>query len=171
MNTFIFAILGIAILLLIFLLISIYVDKKTGKDILDMSKTWKIFWLLFSLIVITGFVLDITSYKSEYTHTKTATEHIVALNDNPGIKSNRYYARRTYIESTLYYNYMVKLPDSYIANQIPAKSARIYETDNNYRVEWWKKEKGYLFAKTSKKYWKLYIPQNSIVSEYEIDLQ
>ena len=110
MNTFLFALLGIAILVLIFLLIAVYIDNKTGKDILDMPKTWRIFWILFSLIVITGLVLDIASYKSEYIHTKTATEHIVALNDNPGIKGNRYYARRGYIESTLYYNYMVKLP-------------------------------------------------------------
>lgn len=170
MNTFLFALLGAFIILLAILLVLYYLEVKREK-VVDESKAWKVFWLLLFPVVIIGLVLDIASYKSEYVHTKTATEHIVALNDNPGIKSNRYYARRTYVESTLYYNYMVKLPGSYIANQIPAKDTYIYETNSDYRVEWWEKEKGYLFAKTYEKYWKLYIPENSIISEYNIDLQ
>ena len=121
------------------------------------------------LAIITGLTLDIKSWKSDYVHTKTATEQIVSLKDNPGIES--YYARRTYIESKLYYNYMVELSDGYIANQVPANKTYIYETNGAYRVEWWKKEKGYLFMKRTENYWKIYIPKDSIVSEYEIDLQ
>lgn len=170
MNTLLLTVLGASILMVLILLIELIIIRY-DKDILEYLLTWKIYLLLVFSIFVVGLVLDVKSYNSEYVHTKTATEKIVALNDNPGVKSNRYYARRTYIESTLYYNYMVKLPDSYIANQIPAKDTYIRETDSNYRVEWWKKEKGYLFAKSYEKYWKLYIPENSIISEYNIDLQ
>ena len=72
----------------------------------------------------------------------------------------------------MYYNYMVKLSDnSYIANQVPVRKATIYETDGDFRIEWWKKEKGYFMTKEIEKYWKVYIPKNSILSEYDIDLQ
>lgn len=171
MNTFLLTLVWALILLISVLVVALIICEKTTDDIFEHPTTWKIYWLLIIPVFITGLTLDIASAKAEYTHSHTATEYIVALNDNPGLKS-RYYVRRGYVESQMYYNYMVKLSgNSYIANQVPVRKSTIYETDGNYRIEWWTKEKGYLFAKTSENYWKVYIPKNSILSEYDIDLQ
>lgn len=161
MNTiFIFFLGG----LIIFLLFILMLDTED-------PLTLKIYGVIIFVLFIAGLTLDIKSYKADYTHTKTATEYVVALNDNPGIKGS-YYVRRGYIENQMYYNYMVRLSsNSYIANQIPVKKSTIYETDGDYRIEWWEKEKGYFMAKETEKYWKVYIPKNSILSEYDIDLQ
>ena len=167
MNTFLITLLVFLVTCLISLLLTVVGLIKEEK----FEETFVIIILTCTLLaIVTGLTLDIKTHRSEYIHTKTATENIVALKDKPGIEG-KIYARKSYIESTLYYNYMVELSDSYIANHIPAKKTYIYEANGNYRVEWWEKEKGYLFSKRVEKYWKIYIPQNSIVSEYEIDLQ
>ena len=171
MNTIYITLFGGFLIFLLLLLVTGIINCIKGIDIMEYLLTWGIYTAIVIGLFVLGLTLDIKSAKSEYTHTHTATEYIVALNDNPGI-NGRYYVRRGYVESQMYYNYMVDLRNnSYIANQIPVKKATIYETDGNYRIEWWVKEKGYFMAKRCEKYWKVYIPKNSILSEYDIDLQ
>ena len=169
MNTFLITLLAFllsCVISLIFIAIGLIKEEKFEKNFVKINLVCTFLAMIF------GLILDIKSYRSEYVHTKTSTEHIVALNDNPGI-TGTYYMKRGYIESTLYYNYMVKLSDSYIANHIPANKTYVYEAYGDYRVEWWEKTKGYGLLKQTEKYWKIYIPKNSILSEYKynIDLQ
>ena len=171
MNTFFITFLGGLLVFLLFLIVTGIIECIKGVDIMQSKLLWLIYWVIVFVMFLLGLTLDIASAKSDYTHTKTATERIVALNDNPGLKGS-YYVKRGYIESQMYYNYMVDLGNnSYIANQVPVRKATIYETDGNYRIEWWIKEKGYFMTKQIEKYWKVYIPKNSILSEYEIDLK
>lgn len=171
MNTFFITFLGGLLVFLLFLIVTGIIECTKGVDIMQRKLPWLIYCVIIFVMFLLGLALDIASAKSDYTHTKTATERIVALNDNPGLKRS-YYVKRGYIESQMYYNYMVDLGNnSYIANQVPVRKATIYETDGNYRIEWWIKEKGYFMTKQIEKYWKVYIPKNSILSEYEIDLQ
>jgi hypothetical protein len=115
--------------------------------------------------------MDVKSFTMPYTTEKTSIEKIVALQDSNNVEG-KFYLRRNTLETKLYYNYMVSLPDGgYKANKVPAQETTLYTVDDNYRVEWWIKERGYGLSKQTKKYWKIYIPKNSIVEDYTIDLQ
>ena len=163
MNTIMIALLVFLIMLLLFLIFNKYIE--------DETKYLKVVGIVVGISAAIGLILDIASFKSDYKHELEATERIVALNDNNGL-DGKFYMRRGYIESNLYYNYMVDLSNGgYIANKVPANKTTVFETDGKYRIEWWIKKKGYLFSVRQEKYWKAYIPKNSIVSEYEIDLK
>ena len=167
MNTLVFFFISGLIMFIIFFVLYCNRIIKDEND----SKFWKISFIIIGVITAIGLILDIASFKSEYKHELEATERIVALNDGNSVEG-KFYMRRGYLESNLYYNYMVDLSNGgYIANKVPARETTIFETDSNYRIEWWVKKKGYLFCIWKEKYWKAYIPKNSIVTEYEIDLR
>lgn len=165
MNTVFFFLISCALILIIELFFSCKHIVNEENEIIKISL------IIIGIITAIGLILDIASFKSEYKHELDATERIVALNDGNSVEG-RFYIRIGYLESNLYYNYMVDLSNGgYIANKVPARETTIFETDGKYRIEWWVKKKGYLFAVQEEKYWKAYIPKNSIVSEYEIDLK
>jgi len=170
MNTF--------IILFVLLLGSLFVivDKeycyfKNEEEKRKAKKREKIYFICAAIILLLVLFIDIRSYTMPYTIEKTSTEKIVALQDSNNV-DGRFYLRRGTIETKLYYNYMVSLVGGgYKANKVPSKETTLYTVDDNYRVEWWEKKRGYGLSYQIEKYWKIYIPKNSIVEDYTIDLQ
>lgn len=110
--------------------------------------------------------------KSEWIISETpyATETIVSLNDNNST-SGRFYLRRGYFNEDLYYQYMVNVGNGgFKANKIKSDNATLYYDTGNYRVEWYKKNKSWLYFKQEVTYVEIYIPEGSIVTEYSVDL-
>ena len=117
----------------------------------------------------------ITDELTKDLHETVATEKITSLRDNNGvsgeINGRRYYSKG-YIESTMYFTYVIDLGDHYKVGQIPSKRTDIYETDDgNYRVEWVRSVANYKKWSWESPYkWRLYVPPNSMVEGYEITL-
>lgn len=100
-----------------------------------------------------------------------STEHIVSLNDS-NMVNGKFYLRHGCIEENLYYQYMVKLnKGGFIANKVKADNAMLYYSDDNFRVEWYTKERHWLWFQQKETYNKIYIPEGSISEEYSIDLE
>lgn len=97
-----------------------------------------------------------------------AIQHIVALQDNNKM-SSRYYARHTYINEKMYYQYLRKQNDgSIIMTEITAYDTPVF-FDDDARVEWYYSNYKFLFLKKQKVEHILYIPEGSILEEYNID--
>lgn len=97
-------------------------------------------------------------------------EHIVGLADN-NLTNGRFYMRRGYIEDKLYYQYMVELGNGgFIANKVNSADATLFYDTSNYRVEWYKKTRSWLYFRDEKICHKIYIPEGSITDDYMIDL-
>ena len=99
-----------------------------------------------------------------------AVESIVSLGDN-NMANGRYYMRRGYIESDLYYQYMVDVGDGFKANKVRSNNATLYYADGNYRVEWYTKTKKWLYFTQEDTIHKIYIPEGSITDDYSVDLR
>lgn len=99
-----------------------------------------------------------------------STEYIVAMNDS-NQTNGRFYARRGYIEENLYYQYMTKVGSGYKAGKVKADSTILYYTDDDFRVERYKKTRNWLWFEQEAYYYKIYIPEGSITDEYSVDLQ
>jgi hypothetical protein len=57
------------------------------------------------------------------------------------------------------------------ANKVPANQTTIYEVNENYRVEWYKKSKKWFGFEDEVKYWKIYIPKGSVTDDFTVDLE
>lgn len=99
-----------------------------------------------------------------------SVEKIVSLGDN-NMTNGRYYMRRGYIESDLYYQYMVDVGDGFKSNKVRSNNATLYYADGNYRVEWYTKTKKWLYFTKEETIHKIYIPEGSITDEYSVDLR
>lgn len=153
----------------VFILIAYILDCKSGNDKFGKGGITIIMILLLGVFLMYGHhKCEEQLYQNDII---TSTEHIVALQDNNMVNGRRVYARRGYIESDLYYQYMLKYGVGYKANKIKAKNTIVYIAEDNFRVEWHTKEKNWLFFTMWEKYKKLYIPEGSIVEDYTIDLQ
>lgn len=98
-------------------------------------------------------------------------EYIEALSDS-SMMSGRFYVRSGYIEEQAYYQYMVRQSDGgFVYNRVKARTAKIYYTDDdNYRVEWYRRTKNFLFASQEEVLQKIYVPKGSIEDGFNIDL-
>ena len=104
-----------------------------------------------------------------------ATEHIKALRDGSDINGKFHgsaFGMSGYINEKLYFTYLIDLGAYDKIGKIEADRTRIYEIeDGDYRVEWCKEVAKYKMWSTESEYnWRLYIPPNSIVNDFEIDL-
>ena len=100
-----------------------------------------------------------------------AVEKLVALNDN-NMMNGRFYVRSGYIESDLWYQYIYESQwGGYKTNKIKADSATIFYADDNYRVEWYERTRGWLYFTETDICHKIYIPEGSLTNTYSIDLQ
>lgn len=99
------------------------------------------------------------------------TNKIISLND--GKQTNgRFYLRHGYIEENMYYQYMMQKSDGgYSYGKVREDVATIYVTDNNFRVEWYTKERNWLWFEEEKTFCKIYVPEGCIKEEYNIDLE
>ncbi len=103
------------------------------------------------------------------------TEYITALQDNSevnGVLHGSRYCVCGYFDEQLYYSYMVERSDGgVISNKVPANNTVIYESDDNFRVEWYIRTKSWLGMYSEIKSWKIYLPKGSITNDYSIDLE
>lgn len=99
-----------------------------------------------------------------------AVESIVSLGDN-NMTNGRIYMRRGYIESDLYYQYMVDIGDGFKANKVRSDNATLYYTDGDCRVEWYTRTKKWLYFTKEETIHKFYIPEGSITDDYSVDLR
>lgn len=107
----------------------------------------------------------------EYNDTPYAVERIAALNDN-NMMNGKFYMRRGYIESDLYYQYLVKLNNGgFKSNKVKSDAATIFYDDDDYRVEWYTKTRSWLYWTESETYFEIYIPEGSLTDDYSIDLR
>ena len=101
----------------------------------------------------------------------TRTEYITALVDS-NQTSGRMYLMSGYVREELYYQYMTKTADGgYEYRKIIASDATIYSAESNYRVEQYRQRKTWLFIYDERTVYKVFIPDGSIITNYNIDLQ
>ena len=129
--------------------------------------------LIISAILVFSFIFG--SIKSdnahwEYSNEPYKIERIAALNDN-NLMHGRFYLRSGYIDEDLYYQYIIKSGSGFNTSRVKASDATLYYDADNYRVEWYKAEKGWLYFRESKSYAKIYIPEGSISNDYTVDLE
>lgn len=106
----------------------------------------------------------------QYGEEPYSTEHIVALSDNNMI-SGKFYIRSGYIDENLYYQYLVKLNSGgFVANKVKASNTTLFYDTDNYRVEWYTRTKKWLYFEKKENYVKIYIPEDSISSDFSVDL-
>ena len=99
------------------------------------------------------------------------TDYIASLNDGTQI-NGRFYLRHGYIEENMYYQYMVKRSDGgYSYGKAKEDIATIYISDGNYRVEWYKMKRHWLWFDDERSICKIYVPEDCIKEEYSIDLE
>ena len=122
--------------------------------------------------LIFGIIGTVNLYKEEnHSSVNHGTERLLALQDEPGVKG-KFYAGYGTIESELYYFYIMDLGSYSKMGKIPANRTFIYETNDNFRVEWIKEEYHWLiFSDIPQDYtWRLYVPKGTIKTDYMIDL-
>lgn len=126
--------------------------------------------VLFGLFII--FAYGFIDTKTVVEKEPYSIEHIMALGDDSKL-SGHMHLRSGYINETMYYQYMVKLSNGGIVyNKVPESSATIYYTDdNNYRVEWYHVREWKWFLYESSDIQRIYIPNGSVVEDYNIDLE
>ena len=107
----------------------------------------------------------------------TSVENISSLKDNIAIEGRGGFLRGTTIENELYYYYLVETENGYTFKKIEANDTYIKYSTDNFRIE----TKSYLAFDNPVLYWFaipvkdsetiIYIPEGSIVYDYEIDLE
>lgn len=99
-----------------------------------------------------------------------ATDKIVSLNDN-NLINGRFYLKSGYIEEDLYYQYIVQLNNGgFVSNKVKSANTTLFYDTDNYRVEWYKKTRNWLYFEDEVTYVEIYIPEGSITTDYSIDL-
>ena len=166
-SAIIFGILGI---IFFFVSLSTCVDNEKKAEIeINISSFFLVGCVVIVLFTfVAECVLDTKEYK--YDKDPYSTQYIISLNDNSMIHG-RFYLRRGYMDEEMYYQYLMKWNGGYKLNQVKASNATIYEADNNYRVEWYKGYRSWLWFTDTTKIQKIYIPKGSIKESFNIDLE
>lgn len=126
---------------------------------------------IFSIVFLFVGIGKLDKQSWNYSSTPYATEKIVSLSDSNQI-NGKFHLRRGYIGEKLYYKYMVDLGSGgYKANKVGADNTILFYDDDTCRVEWYEKERHWLYFSETEKYQKIYVPEGSITDDYMIDLQ
>lgn len=151
------------------LLDSMYDEKKADRE-LRMSIMSLAICVISTILIVVGFY-KVDKAIWNVAKTPYATENIIALNDN-NLTQGRFYLRRGYLEESLYYQYIVDLGDGgMINNKVAAQTATIYYENDDPKVEWYHREKHWLWFKYKSVCHKIYIPIGSINEEFNVDLK
>lgn len=127
--------------------------------------------IVYIVLTIFFIVGEVKLDKQPWNYSKPyATEKIVSLSDSNQLNGS-FHVRRGYIGEKLYYQYMVDLGQGYKANKVCADNTTLYYDNKNCRVEWYEKERHWLYFSKTEKYHKIYIPEGSITDDYMIDLK
>lgn len=115
-----------------------------------------------------------TPYDYQEDKPANSIEYLVGLNDNSGIRGNIRYIGRGYIESNMYYNYMVDCGPYMKQSQLNATTNDIriiVSSTETPRIEWRTKRKTCGPFYKEDKYWNIYIPENAINDTISIDMK
>lgn len=128
------------------------------------------------LAIMLAVFISIASTKldnQEYVYDKkTQSVDIASLQDNSSV-SGQFFLGSGQVNGTMAYTYMIHDADGgYTMKTIDAVDAKIYESDDaTPHIETWNMKKSFLFLYEDKTVYKIYIPENSIKINYDIDLQ
>ena len=146
-------------------------DSKTEER--EYSRCSAVFGIIFLILIAFNIYghKHLHSLSWEGTEAPQSVEKIVSLSDN-SLVTGKLYLRRGYIDQDLWYQYMVELNDGgFVANKVKSTDTTLYYSDGNYRVEWYTKERHWLWFYEKENYHKIFIPAGSITDEYSIDLK
>lgn len=134
--------------------------------------------IIVTVITICTYLVAIYSIVNEpydYQEDKPANniEYLAGLNDNMGIRG-KYYITRGFVESDMYYNYMVDCGSYMKQNQLNTitNDIRIITSSTEKpRIEWRTKRKTYGPFYEEDKYWNIYVPEGAINDTISIDMK
>lgn len=160
-----------------------YAAKRDSENDYDIK--FAIWQKILLRILIIAIVISICSYfiaiynivnnPYDYQEDKPADniEYLAGLNDNMGIHG-KYYITRGFVESDMYYNYMVDCGSYMKQNQLNAitNDIRIVTSSTERpRIEWRTKRKSYGPFYEEDKYWIIYVPEGAINDTISIDMK
>lgn len=169
----------IACLIIIVLIIRYNLE---GCDFEDIVFSVFIGTCLCALVVLFmglgSMVVDANIKEENKTYKLSATHQIVALKDNQGFEGH-YYLFGGYSEDELTYNYAEQTPSGIKVNKLKAEDCYIVYTNEKPEIEEWSTTGGfkhwwhYIYAIpiNGVEYYKIYVPEGSITTEYEVDLE
>lgn len=174
-----------SIIILVIILIMLYLAYMIKQDNTrydDKFPIWNriLLIILIVIVVVAIGIRTIAAYKIiniqyNYQEEKPADtiEYLVGLNDNMGVRG-KYYITRGFIESDMYYNYMVDCGSYMRQNQLNAitNDIRIITSSTEKpRIEWRTKRRTYGPFYEEDKYWNIYVPEGTINDTISIDMK
>lgn len=159
---------GVLGLMTFFIIIFLFIDNRkcTSMEFIIMSM-----FAMTTVFLITMYI-EVLNMEWKIEDEPYVTQYIGALNDNNLVKGTSHYARRTYIEEDLYYQYLKCTSDGgYQVTKVRADKATIYEDNGMPRIDWYHKYKTWLIWEWEDYLVKVYLPKGSIIDTYIIDLQ
>ena len=136
--------------------------------------------MLFLGLIVLGLMLTLSSCfinKSNYTYELTKREDIIALQDSTGGTVRHGFMGSAYINNSLYYYYMTDTEYGYKAGKIDAGNTYVRYCEDGkpivetYSASGFTNKWYYLFAFPMDTYYIAYIPEGSIIENYQIDLK
>ena len=167
--------MSIGVIFLIVSAVGSYYEKEI------ISVIGNILSLISCILMIISFVsmfkLSSLMYKNSYiiSETPEISMNVYAINDDSQINGRMFY-RSGYIEEKEYIQFIVKNSDEgKEIRKVCADTVSFYETGDTPRIETYigYKEVKWLFFKDSaeQRYYKFYVPENSVTDEFVIDLE
>ena len=136
-----------------------------------MSMTFLVFLLSVAMIGFCSSVAVIFPQTCE----KSSTERIIALNDSTGVNGRAGFLGSGYVEDELYYYYMTDTKEGFQAKKIKAEDTYVRYSDEpiveTYTATNFKNKLLWLIALPIKSFHIVYIPEGSIIENYQIDLK
>ena len=131
--------------------------------------------LAFMCLLFTSLICECTTPEDGYNWEITETENIIALRDNQNI-TGAYYIFSGYIDEDLYYYYAKETQFGYKTDKIKASRSYIKYTDEAPKIETYsaisfKSKFLNLIAAPTQSRTILYCPENTITTEFNIDLE
>ena len=138
-------------------------------------------FLILAIVVglsIIVFSVTCANIKVENCNYKLSETHsIVALKDNLGFQGN-FYLCGGYIEDTLQYYYAEETENGIVVSKVPAESTHINNTKEqpkieDYSVIGFKNKYHYIYAFPMPcfSHYNIYVPEGTVTTEYEINLE
>lgn len=116
--------------------------------------------------------IEEAKWEQPYNYT---THQIVNLSDNSEIEGSingrRRYVRGYIGEETVYHYYYKCADGGFKLQKASEKNTTIYFTDGEPRAEWYSQTRSFWWHSETKYFCKIYIPEGSMTTEFEIDME
>lgn len=131
--------------------------------------------LLATAIPITISTAVIGSDVNRCTMTVAESKKIIALKDNPSM-SGSYFLFSGYVDEKLYYYYAEETELGYRTDKVRASDCYIVYSETEPRIDrieatGFKKWYTWIYAIPSAHYYTIYVPDGTVATDYEIDLE